>query len=342
MELSFKAPPIDAATAISGNETDHLALLKFKAKIVHDPQNATSSWNNSAHFCNWEGVICGRKHQRVTLLELNSKDWVGTLSPYMGNMSFLREISLYNNSLQGDIPSELGRLFRLRVLNLKNNSFEGKIPSNLHDWPWISVQQAGWKYPSEACRFVQDSKGQLKHLSIIALGSNNLSGIIPPAIYNISSITIFSMYDNSLHGSLPSNIGHLLPYLQRMQIWGNHFSGSIPVSLSNAFKLEYISLQQNNFTGNLDVDFGGLQSVGELYLFSNHLESSGDNYLDFIISLLNCSNLKFLDTSYNQFKGALPKCVANNISSPVEWSTIKLVDASLHGYQCLLAYRIWI
>ena len=38
------------------NETDHQALLAFKRKITHDLGNVLSSWNDSFHFCQWEGV----------------------------------------------------------------------------------------------------------------------------------------------------------------------------------------------------------------------------------------------------------------------------------------------
>ena len=53
-----------------GNETDHQALLAFKKQITHDPENILSSWNDSLHFCKWEGVACGHKHRRVILLDL--------------------------------------------------------------------------------------------------------------------------------------------------------------------------------------------------------------------------------------------------------------------------------
>lgn len=35
------------------NETDRLALLKFKELIANDPHKILSSWNDSIHFCNW-------------------------------------------------------------------------------------------------------------------------------------------------------------------------------------------------------------------------------------------------------------------------------------------------
>jgi hypothetical protein len=114
-----------------GNETDHQALLAFKTKITDDPTNVFSSWNDSFHFCEWEGVTCGRKHRRVTVLDLQSRGLVGSLSPYIGNLSFIREIVLKNNTIGGKIPDEVGRLFRLQALKLNNNSLEGEIPANL-------------------------------------------------------------------------------------------------------------------------------------------------------------------------------------------------------------------
>ena len=58
------------AVAITGtaptNETDRLALLKFKEFITHDPYKILSSWNGSMHFCNWHRITCGCRHQRVT------------------------------------------------------------------------------------------------------------------------------------------------------------------------------------------------------------------------------------------------------------------------------------
>ncbi|XXG39575.1 hypothetical protein AAC387_Pa01g0505 [Persea americana] len=63
-----------AATTLLRNETDRLALLAFKTEITADPSQALSSWNDSLHFCEWRGVTCGRKHQRVSTLNLTVLD----------------------------------------------------------------------------------------------------------------------------------------------------------------------------------------------------------------------------------------------------------------------------
>lgn len=75
-------------------ETDQLALLEFKAKITHDPLEVLSSWNCSRHFCQWKGVTCSPRHQRVTALLLPSLLLQGALSPHIGNLNFLSVLNL--------------------------------------------------------------------------------------------------------------------------------------------------------------------------------------------------------------------------------------------------------
>jgi hypothetical protein len=71
-----------------GLETDRHSLLAFKAQLS-DPTNKLSSWNESLHFCQWSGVTCGKRHQRVIELDLRSSQLAGRLSPHIGNLSFL-------------------------------------------------------------------------------------------------------------------------------------------------------------------------------------------------------------------------------------------------------------
>ena len=81
-----------AASVHGGNETDRLALLAFKAQITNDPYGVLNSWNGPIHFCQWAGVTCGRRHQRVTVVKLDHCKLTGSISPQIGNLSFLREL----------------------------------------------------------------------------------------------------------------------------------------------------------------------------------------------------------------------------------------------------------
>ncbi|KAK2990893.1 hypothetical protein RJ640_006082 [Escallonia rubra] len=100
------------------NETDRQALLAFKDLIQEDPFAVLSSWNDSLHFCEWKGVTCGHQHQRVTAVELMSQNLVGSLSPQIGRLTFLRKIYLDSNGFHGTIPPDIGQLFRLQSLSL--------------------------------------------------------------------------------------------------------------------------------------------------------------------------------------------------------------------------------
>ncbi|KAJ9174642.1 hypothetical protein P3X46_013265 [Hevea brasiliensis] len=291
MRSSLEAPSIDSATTGSGNETDHLALLEFKAKIVHDPQNVMSSWNDSAHFCNWEGVTCGRKHKRVTKLNLQSQGLVGSLSPYIGNLSFLREIRLRNNTLSGKIPAEFGHLFRLQVLELFFNQLEGKIPSHLALCSKLRVLDMGFNK-------LENIPTELANLSMLIelrMQSNRLTGALPPFIGNLSSLEDFSVAINFLGGSIPDALGQL----NRMLAIGlseNNFSGIIPPVIYNISSIRIFSMNGNSLHGSLPSDMGILlPHLQHLQLHDNYLSGS------IPVSLSNASKLRQLSLARNNF-----------------------------------------
>ncbi|KAM7473931.1 hypothetical protein LguiB_021174 [Lonicera macranthoides] len=111
------------------NQTDQLALLEFKHQIANNP--VFNSWNTSLHFCLWKGVECGHRHRRVIGLNLTDQNMFGTISPHIGNLSFLRFIILRKNHFHGEIPQQIGYLYRLRFLSLTNNTLGGPLPVNL-------------------------------------------------------------------------------------------------------------------------------------------------------------------------------------------------------------------
>nr|XP_023883724.1 probable LRR receptor-like serine/threonine-protein kinase At3g47570 [Quercus suber] len=213
------------SSATPTNETDRLALLKFKESIDYDPYGILSSWNDSFHFCNWHGITCSRRHQRVAILELQGHNLRGTIPPYIGNLTFLRAINLQNNSFYGEIPKEVGQLFRLRDLNLTNNTLGGEIPTNLSN-----------------C-------SELRHIRV---SNNKLIGKIPMELGSLTKLIFLGVASlNQLSGTLPENIGHTLPNLKLLSISGNKFFGSIPSSLCNASKLQILGLNDNIFVGSV-------------------------------------------------------------------------------------------
>ena len=162
-----------ASSATPTNETDRLALLKFKESIDYDPYGILSSWNDSFHICNWHGITCAQRHQRVTTLELPGHNLRGTIPPYIGNLTFLRAIDLGNNSFYGEIPKEVGQLFRLRELNLTNNTLGGEIPTNLSNCSELRLISV-WN--NKLIRKIPMELGFLTKLTFLRVAKNNFVG----------------------------------------------------------------------------------------------------------------------------------------------------------------------
>ncbi|XP_016702072.1 LRR receptor-like serine/threonine-protein kinase EFR [Gossypium hirsutum] len=91
--------------------TDQSALLALKAHIVSHPQKTLkTNWSTTTSICNWVGVTCGSRHQRVIALNLSSM----LLTGY--------------NGFTGEIPKDMfDHLSRLQVLTRKGTN-PGKIP----------------------------------------------------------------------------------------------------------------------------------------------------------------------------------------------------------------------
>ena len=236
-----------AAAAAPTNETDHLALLKFKELIVSDPFSILTSWNNSIHFCNWLGVACGPEHQRVTALDLSGHTLSGSISPFIGDLSFLRSFDLRYNFLHDEIPQQLTHLFRLQHLRLSSNLLTGKIPSNITNCPQLEnilfgMNKLNGNIPVEL--------GYLKRFVWLDIFSNHLTRGIPPSPGNVSSLQLLDFSLNNFVGNIPDEIGRL----QRLVYLGvvdNNISGTFPYSLYNISTLMSIEAEGNRLKGTI-------------------------------------------------------------------------------------------
>uniref|UniRef100_A0A7N2LEW6 non-specific serine/threonine protein kinase n=1 Tax=Quercus lobata TaxID=97700 RepID=A0A7N2LEW6_QUELO len=279
------------------NETDRLALLEFKAEITHDPFEVLSSWNDSIHFCQWRGVTCGRRHQRVTALDLQSLKLVGSISPHIGNLSFLRNISLQNNSFYNEIPSEIGRLFRLQSLSLFNNTMNGKIPSNISGCSNLVVLSVG---SNQLVGEIPMTLASMTKLQIIAFHFNNLTGNIPPFFGNFSFLVLLSAFGNNLEGNIPHTFGQLSK-LSMFSLGQNRLSGTIPPSIFNLSSLRQLNVGYNKIHGHLPLDIGTtLPNIELLSIANNQFTGS------IPASISNASNLDKLGLGDNQLSGKVP------------------------------------
>ncbi|KAG6729877.1 hypothetical protein I3842_01G053100, partial [Carya illinoinensis] len=294
--------PITTATAAPTNESDRLALVKLKELINSDPRNILSSWNESLHFCNWYGVSCGHKPRRVTALLLQGCALSGSISPYIGNLSFLRRIDFQHNFLQEEIPKEVTLLSRLQYLYLWNNSFTGEIPRNLTNCPELRVMDLGL---NKLTGSIPVELGSLRRLETLIIRSNQLIGGIPRSLGNISSLKQLSIADNNFWGNIPDEIGRL-PSLSLFNVAANNLNGTIPYSLYNRSTLSNIQTTRNRLTGTLPPNIGLTLPNLQILSFSTNNFSG-----PIPVSLSNASRLEFLILSGNNFVGQVPAQFGN-------------------------------
>ncbi|TYI07958.1 hypothetical protein ES332_A10G262900v1 [Gossypium tomentosum] len=309
----------------------------FKAKITGDQLNIMESWNSSIHFCQWIGVTCGRKHRRVTKLKLRILKLSGSLSPYIGNLSFLNglrrleALNLANNSIRSEIPSNLsswsklilvdmsdnqltgeipaflGLLSNLKVLGFFNNSLRGNIPPSLGNLS--SLERLGLTY-NALSGIIPESFGRLRNLSFFTIFGNAISGIVPVPMFNLSNIRIFDIGANKIEGTLHSDLEINMPHLEFFSVGENQISGQIPLSITNAPNLDTLEFYDNMFDGNVP----SLEKLDKLFRLErggNHLGHGREGDLNFLRTLVNNTKLGFLSITENNFGVEFPKCISN-------------------------------
>ncbi|KAJ6682938.1 PROTEIN KINASE PLANT-TYPE putative-RELATED [Salix koriyanagi] len=320
---SQSALPVRKAAALS-LYTDKEALLSFKSQVTIDPLNTLSSWNSSSSPCNWTRVSCSQVNQRVIGLDLSGLRLTGSVSPHIGNLSFLRSLHLQENQFAGVIPDQIGSLSRLSVLNMSHNSITGPIPLNLTKCLNLQILDL---MQNEISGVIPEELSSLKSLEILNLGKNNLSGLgnLPELqMYNIgynlikssgdeglnfltslvnsSHLNFLAIDGNLLEGPIPESIGNLSSSLRSLYLGGNRIHGRIPASIRHLRSLALLNISYNYVSGEIPPEIGELTNLQELHLAANKMSGRIPN------SLGKLQKLNAIDLSANELlTGPLPQ-----------------------------------
>ncbi|KAE8728511.1 putative LRR receptor-like serine/threonine-protein kinase [Hibiscus syriacus] len=156
------------------------------------------------------------------------------------------------------------------------------------------------------------------HIDGIYLGGQDLDGVLPRSLVNLSYIKTLVLHYNYLHGAIPHEWGVLK--LEIMTVSMNRLSGSIPGSLGNITTLKYLSVENNMFSGTIPPEFGKLVNLENLTLNANYLTGK------FPLSLANLSNLKELRISSNNFIGKIPNIFHS-------WKQLEKLEIQASGFE---------
>lgn len=148
------------------------------------------------------------------------------------------------------------------LMGIKN---ELKDPYNvLESWDINSVDPCSW-------RMITCSPDGF--VSALGVPSQSLSGILSPAIQNLTKLESVLLQNNDISGPIPAEIGKL-EMLQSLDLSNNKFIGEIPSSLGNLKNLNYLRLNNNSLTGPCPESLSKVDGLTLLDLSFNNLSGS--------------------------------------------------------------------
>ncbi|KAJ8637759.1 hypothetical protein MRB53_012026 [Persea americana] len=265
--------------------------------------------------------LCQDPKNSLKELYLQNNQFTGAIPASLSNCSQLVSLDLSFNYLSGAIPSSLGSLSQLRDLIMWLNQLEGDIPSEL---------------------------ANIKNLENLILDNNGLTGTIPTGLRNCSSLNWISLSSNRLSGEIPAWIGEL-GNLAILKLGNNSFSGRIPAELGDCRSLIWLDLNSNRLSGAIPPSLARQSGniaiglvTGKRYVYlkndgstdcrgaGNLLEFAGirPDQLNRVPTRRSCNftriymgntqytfnnngSMIFLDLSYNQLGGSIPKEIGN-------------------------------
>jgi Leucine-rich repeat (LRR) protein len=172
------------------------------------------------------------------------------------------------------LPSNIGdALPNLSILFLADNNFDGHIPASLGNPKGLEkIDLSGNHFTGQ----IPSSFGNLSKLQVLNLERNMLQSSrhnegweFLQALENCRSLSVLSLSNNKLQGSIPNSIANLSTNLTRLLMGGNSLSGIVLPSIEKFSALIQLSLDDNNFTGTIEDWVGNMTKLQHLNLQSN-------------------------------------------------------------------------
>ncbi|XP_073141714.1 leucine-rich repeat receptor-like serine/threonine/tyrosine-protein kinase SOBIR1 [Henckelia pumila] len=178
---------------------DHAALLLLRRDFgIRTPAERNP--------CDSAGVFCERRISndsyvlRITRLVFESQELKGKISPAIGQLSELKELSLKDNHFFDQIPSQIAECQKLEVLNIAKNRLSGEIPPGLSSLVRLRVLDLSSNKFTGNLKFLK----HFPNMEKLNLADNLFAGKIPVSLKSFRNLRFINISGNSLlEGSLP-------------------------------------------------------------------------------------------------------------------------------------------
>ncbi|GFP88428.1 leucine-rich repeat receptor-like serine/threonine/tyrosine-protein kinase sobir1 [Phtheirospermum japonicum] len=173
--------------------SDSNALLLVQRDIGLRRPPPRNPCNSAGIFCE-QRIVNSSQILRITRFVLESQNLRGKLSPAIGKLSELKELSLPNNHLVDQIPPQIVDLHKLETLNLARNRFSGEIPSGLSWLIHLRVLDLSSNRFSGDLNFLKF----FPNLEKLNLADNMFAGKVPMSLKSFRNLRFINMSANCL------------------------------------------------------------------------------------------------------------------------------------------------
>ena len=155
----------------------------------------------------------------------------------------------------------------------------------------------------------------------IKLYENSLAGEIPVELGNLTSLQSLCLDYNSLTGPIPPELGNLTN-LETLNLGSNGLTGPIPPELGNLTSLQTLNLDNNDLTDSIPTELENLSSLIYIFLGNNSIAGAIEPAIG------NLANLEGLDLSNNDLTGLIP----TELKNLTNLQTLSLSSNNLTGH----------
>ncbi|XP_057856553.2 probable LRR receptor-like serine/threonine-protein kinase At1g07650 isoform X3 [Cryptomeria japonica] len=120
------------------------------------------------------------------------------------------------------------------------------------------------------CNYTSEDT-KFHHVTHIFLKRQNLTGVVPAELANLTYLQEMDLVSNNLYGRLPKSLVNLTN-LEKMDVRNNLFHGKIPKIYSRFSRLKEFYASSNNFSGKIPDFIGNWKTIKKLRLEASSLE----------------------------------------------------------------------
>ncbi|XP_058111840.1 receptor-like protein 7 [Magnolia sinica] len=237
---------------------------------------------------------------------------------FLQNQEQMQSLDLSNNRITGVIPKWIWKVGNETsyYLNLSHNALQRIEP------PFSHVPLSNWVVLDLSSNRLEGSLPiPSPSTSFFSLSNNSLSGEIPVAICNITSLQVLNLSRNRLTGWIPRCLSEISDVLNVLNLRGNAFNGALLQSFKEGCNVQTLDLSENQLEGQVPRSLANCTMLEVLNLGNNQINDTFPSWVDAL------SQLRILVLKSNKFYGPITLRRTNQ-----SFRMLQIIDLSSNSF----------